>query len=208
MADELAGFDGPAADQAAIRALHDSYADAVNLGDAAAWGALWAEDAAWDLMGLRMKGRAGRGKPPAWPLRRCVCKVRRPVAVRRAPVQPEEALMPIVITGEVDLHPGHRDAALAGAKGLIDEALAEPGCRHYNRAADPHDPGRIHVFEERDTADELAAHLVAPSCFGMLGHLSTFGIAAAMTRKYRVDLIEPVYGADGVATARFQGEAA
>jgi hypothetical protein len=42
----------------------------------------------------------------------------------------------------------------------------------------------------------------------MLGHLSQFGIAAAVPRKYRVDLIEPVYGADGVATARFVGEAA
>jgi quinol monooxygenase YgiN len=116
--------------------------------------------------------------------------------------------MPIVITGEVDLHPGQREAALAGAKALIDEALAEPGCRHYSWAADPYMPDRIHVFEEWDTADQLAAHLVAPSYFGMLGHLSQFGIAGAVTRKYRVDLIEPVYGADGVATARFAGDAA
>jgi quinol monooxygenase YgiN len=116
--------------------------------------------------------------------------------------------MPIVITGEVDLAPGQREAALAGARGLIADALAEPGCRHYSWAADPYMPDRIHVFEEWDTAEELAAHLVAPSYFGMLKHLSGLGIAAAVTRKYRVDLIEPVYGADGVATARFAGEAA
>jgi quinol monooxygenase YgiN len=116
--------------------------------------------------------------------------------------------MPIVVTGEVDLAPGQRDAALAGAKALIDAALAEPGCRHYSWAADPYAPDRIHVFEEWDTAEQLAAHLVAPSYFGMLAHLSGFGIAGAVTRKYRVDLVEPVYGADGVATARFVGEAA
>lgn len=114
--------------------------------------------------------------------------------------------MPIVITGEVDLAPGTRDAALAGAGPLIEEALAEPGCRHYSWAADPFLPDRIHVFEEWDTAEELAAHLIAPSYFGMLAYLSGIGIAGAETRKYRVDRIEPVYGADGVATARFAGE--
>jgi quinol monooxygenase YgiN len=116
--------------------------------------------------------------------------------------------MAIVITGEIDLQPGTRDAALAGARALIEEALAEPGCRHYSWAADPYHPDRVHVFEQWDDADTLAAHLVAPSYFGMLKHLSTVGIANAVTRKYRCDLIEPVYGADGVATARFTGEAA
>lgn len=58
MADETTGFSGPTADQAAIRALHDRYADAVNRCDAAAWGALWAEDAVWELMGMRVEGRA------------------------------------------------------------------------------------------------------------------------------------------------------
>jgi len=51
-------FTGPDADLAAIRALNDSYADAVNRGDAEAWGALWAEDARWELMGTEVTGRA------------------------------------------------------------------------------------------------------------------------------------------------------
>lgn len=55
---ETTGFSGPAEDVAAIRALHDRYADAVNRRDAGAWGALWAEDAVWDLMGTRVEGRA------------------------------------------------------------------------------------------------------------------------------------------------------
>lgn len=55
---EVTGFSGPAEDVAAIRALHDRYADAVNRRDAQAWGALWAEDAVWDLMGTRVEGRA------------------------------------------------------------------------------------------------------------------------------------------------------
>lgn len=55
---EVTGISGPAEDVAAIRALHDRYADAVNRRDADAWGALWAEDAVWDLMGTRVEGRA------------------------------------------------------------------------------------------------------------------------------------------------------
>lgn len=55
---DVTGFSGPAEDVAAIRALHDRYADAVNRRDADAWGALWAEDAVWDLMGTRVEGRA------------------------------------------------------------------------------------------------------------------------------------------------------
>lgn len=52
------GFEGPAADIAAIRALNERYADAVNRNDAQSWGALWAEDALWDLMGTEVSGRA------------------------------------------------------------------------------------------------------------------------------------------------------
>lgn len=42
----------------AIRALNDAYVDAVNRRDAADWGALWAEDASWSLMGHEVAGRA------------------------------------------------------------------------------------------------------------------------------------------------------
>ena len=48
---------GPIEDQLAIRNLHDRYADAVFRRDPADWGALWAEDATWDLMGTQVAGR-------------------------------------------------------------------------------------------------------------------------------------------------------
>jgi ketosteroid isomerase-like protein len=49
---------GPIEDQLAIRALHDNYADAVFRRDAADWGALWADDAVWDLAGTIVNGKA------------------------------------------------------------------------------------------------------------------------------------------------------
>jgi uncharacterized protein (TIGR02246 family) len=51
-------FTGPVDDQLAIRALNDSYCDAVFRRDPADWGANWTEDASWTLMGDTISGRA------------------------------------------------------------------------------------------------------------------------------------------------------
>lgn len=50
-------FIGSTEDLAAIRALIDSYSDAVFRRDAQDWGACWAEDARWSLMGTKVDGR-------------------------------------------------------------------------------------------------------------------------------------------------------
>lgn len=50
-------FTGPMEDQLAIRALNDAYCDAVFRRDPALWGANWAEDARWNLMGEDIDGR-------------------------------------------------------------------------------------------------------------------------------------------------------
>jgi quinol monooxygenase YgiN len=111
--------------------------------------------------------------------------------------------MVILIAAEVDFPQENRADALNGAKALIELALAEPGCRHYAWTADPHLAGRVHVFEQWDSAEELQAHLDGEAYRGMLAHLSGYSILNAETRKYRCDLVEPVYGPDGVATATF-----
>ncbi len=50
-------FSGPMEDQLAIRALNDTYCDAVFLRDPVQWGSTWAPDAHWDLMGTMVDGR-------------------------------------------------------------------------------------------------------------------------------------------------------
>jgi len=50
-------FSGSTDDQIAIRALIDSYTDAVFRRDADAWGATWAQDALWNLAGTHVRGR-------------------------------------------------------------------------------------------------------------------------------------------------------
>jgi hypothetical protein len=51
------GFSGPIEDQLAIRNLHDSYVDAVFRRDHEDWGANWAIDGSWHLMGSPVEGR-------------------------------------------------------------------------------------------------------------------------------------------------------
>jgi quinol monooxygenase YgiN len=109
----------------------------------------------------------------------------------------------VVVAGTVDVANEARDRALQEAKPLIDEALGEPGCLAYEWTCDPFAPGRIHVFEEWESEQALADHLRAPSYTGMLAHLGRVGIRAAVTRKYRVDLDEPVYDESGTPRGDF-----
>jgi quinol monooxygenase YgiN len=111
--------------------------------------------------------------------------------------------MPVVISGEIDVAPEAREKALLDAQPLIAAALAERGCVHYAWTADLAKPGRIHVFEEWAAEADLAAHLGAEPYIKMAGHLAAVGILAAVTRKYRVDLIEPVYDPNGKPRADF-----
>jgi uncharacterized protein (TIGR02246 family) len=50
-------FDNPVEDEIAIRDLVARYADAVNRSDGNDWGATWAEDGLWSLMGMESQGR-------------------------------------------------------------------------------------------------------------------------------------------------------
>jgi uncharacterized protein (TIGR02246 family) len=53
----VSGFRGASEDQLAIRALIDSYTDAVFRRDPQDWGATWTEDALWNLAGTEVRGR-------------------------------------------------------------------------------------------------------------------------------------------------------
>lgn len=109
----------------------------------------------------------------------------------------------IIISGTVDLPPDRLDAALEAARPLIEGALTEPGCLDYDWCPDPLHPGRIRVFERWVDEASLAAHFQAEWYLRMRDTLGAFGIIAADTAKYRVDLSEPVYDASGTPRADF-----
>lgn len=111
--------------------------------------------------------------------------------------------MAIVITATIDLEPGKREQTLRSARPHIDAALAEPGCVAYTWSLDADDPGRVHVFEEWTDEKALRGHFEGRPYANMRDHLGESGILGAVSAKYRVDLIEPVYGPEGTARADF-----
>lgn len=50
-------FTGPLEDRVAIAELNGTYADGVVRFDAETWGSVWAENADWDLMGHKTRGK-------------------------------------------------------------------------------------------------------------------------------------------------------
>jgi quinol monooxygenase YgiN len=111
--------------------------------------------------------------------------------------------MTIIIAGTVDVDPARRDEAIREGRPYIEAARAEKGCLHYVWSADNVDPGRIYVFEEWVSTEDLAAHLSAAPYFDMRNHIGRFGIRGAATKKYRIDHSEPVYDEKGVPRADF-----
>lgn len=119
-------------------------------------------------------------------------------------VQPAKSVPhTIVIAGFLDLDPARRDDALREAEPYIKGALSQAGCVYYAWTADVLTPGRIYVFEEWTSQDALAAHLAGPHYQAMAGHLQKCELKNAVTKKYRVNLSEPVYDPTGKPRADF-----
>jgi len=68
----------------------------------------------------------------------------------------------IVIAGSVRVKPERREEALRAAVRMMEATRAEPGCRAYRFSADLVDPALVHVFEEWESDEALAAHFGSP----------------------------------------------
>ncbi|MCF0093128.1 antibiotic biosynthesis monooxygenase [Micromonospora sp. NPDC049114] len=63
----------------------------------------------------------------------------------------------LIIAGSLRVEPDARDDYLSGCRQVIEQARAAAGCLDFLLAADPLDPGRIHVFERWESPEQLAA---------------------------------------------------
>ncbi|MEV1155655.1 antibiotic biosynthesis monooxygenase [Micromonospora chokoriensis] len=63
----------------------------------------------------------------------------------------------LIIAGSLRVEPDARDAYLAESAQVIAQARDTAGCLDFLLAADPLDPGRIHVYERWESAEQLAA---------------------------------------------------
>jgi quinol monooxygenase YgiN len=112
----------------------------------------------------------------------------------------------IIISGTVDLDPAQLDAALAAGRELIEGALTQDGCLDYDWCPDPRHPGRIRVFERWRDEASLRRHFANRWYRDMRATIGRFGIRGSDVAKYRFDLQEPVYDAQGNPRADFFSE--
>jgi len=111
--------------------------------------------------------------------------------------------MKVLISCVIKIDPKQRDQALEGADELIQLALKEHGCLAYTWAADKMLDDTIHVFEEWEDQESLAAHFTAPSFFGMSEHLGKHGLLGAEAKKYLVSKESGIYDEEGNPRADF-----
>jgi quinol monooxygenase YgiN len=67
----------------------------------------------------------------------------------------------LILTGPFELAPEDRDAFLASRVEGMRTSRAEQGCLAYVFSADPLEPGRVLLFEQWETEEDLAAHAAA-----------------------------------------------
>lgn len=116
--------------------------------------------------------------------------------------------MRILISAQIEIASEKRERALREARPLIEAALGEPGCIHYDWSIDVNSPTRINVFEEWESEAALQAHFDAEPYKAMRAHLRAAGTTSSVARKYRCDLKEPVYDENLVPQAGFTGAGA
>jgi len=114
--------------------------------------------------------------------------------------------MPIIVAGIIQFADVNEvPEILKSAIPHIDGALTESGCIAYSWTQCHINPGRVMVYEEWTSSEELEAHLNSRFYQDMGAHLSSFERVQTDSpiMKYRVDLQQPVYDETGVAKGHF-----
>ena len=111
--------------------------------------------------------------------------------------------MTVIINGTVDFNPADAAVVLQQTADLMAQTRAQKGCRHYVWSLDPAVPGRVYVYENWQSVEDLAAHVSGNFYTDMLARISQYEILGTDILKYRIDHEEPVYDETGTPRADF-----
>jgi quinol monooxygenase YgiN len=99
----------------------------------------------------------------------------------------------IIITGRVQVHPDHRDAAVTAAQDMRTQTLDEPGCIDYRFWSATDDPNAILLFEQWEQASALDAHLASPHMVTFLTDIATAVDGPLEVTRYEVSDHGPLF---------------
>ena len=63
----------------------------------------------------------------------------------------------IIVSGQIQVTPGRRDAFVAASLDAVVQARRAPGCLDFVVAPDPIEPDRVNVYERWETDAQLEA---------------------------------------------------
>ena len=98
----------------------------------------------------------------------------------------------LVIAGEIEIDPVHRDAAVATARRMMEATRKEPGCISYVFSGDLFEPGRFRLFEEWESQEALEQHFETPHMAEFERAVASFGVKRASIRRYEVASVGPL----------------
>jgi quinol monooxygenase YgiN len=98
----------------------------------------------------------------------------------------------LVIAGHIRLDPSKREAAIAAGKVMMEATRKEAGCAAYVFSADVEDDGVIHLFEQWESQEALAAHFKAPHMAAFQKAIPGFGVREMSVQRYEVSSVGPL----------------
>lgn len=98
----------------------------------------------------------------------------------------------LIVAGEIEIDPAHRERAIAAALEMMEATRREPGCISYTFSGDLAYAGRFRIFEEWQSQADLDLHFASPHMAAFQRRVAELGVKGMKVQKYQVASVGPV----------------
>jgi quinol monooxygenase YgiN len=99
----------------------------------------------------------------------------------------------IIVSGSIPIQAGKRESAFDLIRPFVATTRAEEGNRAYRMTPDLDDPGLIHLYEEWESEETMAAHGKAEHFTAFMGDIVAFVAGAPTINRYDVTGERPLF---------------
>ncbi len=92
----------------------------------------------------------------------------------------------IIVAGRIPIRPEMRTRAIAAAVKVTQATQTDAGCLQYHFYADLEDPDILHVYEEWESEEALAAHLALPHTTEFLAEIGEMVAGTPVVKRHTV----------------------
>jgi len=98
----------------------------------------------------------------------------------------------LIVAGEIEIDPAHRERAIAAALEMMEATRREPGSISYTFSGDLAHAGRFRIFEEWQSQADLDLHFASPHMAAFQRRVAELGVKGMKVQKYQVASVGPV----------------